>query len=168
MASAIRILSPDDAPAYLALRLRALREHPEAFATSESEESRRSAAELARRLQPGPEQVTVGAFENEHLLGFAALVRGNRARQRHRARLAGMYVAPESRGRGQGRALVERVLVLARQWRVSDVALAVTVGNGAARALYASIGFVSYGVESRGLRVDTRYYDVELMNLRIS
>lgn len=163
----IRTLSPDDAPALRELRLRALREHPDAFATSFEEERERSLEDAARRLVPGPEQVTLGAFEGDRLVGIAALVRPGRAKQRHRATLAGMYVTPDARERGLGRALLGRALDAAREWGVSDVALAVTVGNHAARRLYAAAGFVAYGVEPRALRVDGRFHDVELMNLRL-
>jgi L-amino acid N-acyltransferase YncA len=76
-------------------------------------------------------------------------------------------VAPEARGAGAGRALLEACLPAAADWQVTDVALAVTVGNDAARHLYASAGFVSYGVEPRSLRVEDRFHDVEWMNLRL-
>ena len=50
----IRPLTPADAGVARALRLRALREHPEAFATSYEEEGDRDPAETARRLEAGP------------------------------------------------------------------------------------------------------------------
>ena len=163
----IRALNPEDLPALRDLRLRALREHPEAFATSEAEERERSPEELARRLAPALHQVTLGAFDRDRLVGFVALTRSTRIRQHHRATLTAMYVAPEARGAKLGRALLEQALAIAREWGVMDVALAVTVGNREARALYAAAGFLSYGVEPRGLNVEGRLYDVELMNLQL-
>lgn len=164
----MRVLAPEDAPAWSALRLRALREHPEAFATSYEEELRRSGEEVRARLAPGPERFTLGAFVEGRLAGGATLVRHAQPRQRHRATLAWMYVAPEARGRGLARLLLERALQAARRWEgVTDVALAVTVGNGAARALYASAGFAPYGVEPRSLCVDGRFHDTEWMGLRL-
>lgn len=167
MAAQIRTLTPEDASGYLELRLRALEEHPEAFATSYEEERERSLAEVASRLAPGPQQVTLGAFDQDRLVGIATLVRPAKAKLRHRATLAAMYVVPEARERSLGRALLERVLTLAAEWGVSDVALAVTVGNHAARNLYASAGFISYGIEPRSLYVQGRFYDVEWMNLQL-
>lgn len=167
MAAQIRRLHPEDAASYRELRLRALREHPEAFATSYEEEQERSVAETAGRLAPGAEQVTLGAFEQERLVGIATLIRPAKAKLRHRATLAAMYVVPEARERRLGRALLQQVLAVAEEWGVSDVALAVTVGNDAARRLYAGAGFVSYGVEPRSLRVEGRFYDVEWMSLRL-
>jgi GNAT superfamily N-acetyltransferase len=163
----IETLTPADAVAFRDLRLRALREHPEAFATSEQEELRLGQAAVAGRLQSGDDQVTFGAFVGERLVGVAALVRPTRAKLRHRATLAGMYVVPEMRGRGCGRALLERAIDAAVAWGASDIALAVTVGNDAARALYARAGFISYAIEPRALLLEERFYDVEHMTLQL-
>jgi ribosomal protein S18 acetylase RimI-like enzyme len=165
MAAQIRTLNSEDAIQYRELRLRALREHPEAFATSYEEECERSLVEVTGRLAPGPEQITLGAFDDERLLGIATLIRPARAKMRHRATIAAMYVAPEARDRKLGRALLQRALAAAVEWGVSDIDLSVTVGNHAARKLYASAGFVSYGVQPRSLYVQGRFYDVEWMNL---
>ncbi len=167
MAAQIRTLNPEDAAEYREVRLRALRDHPEAFATSYEEERQRSLEEVTARLVPGPEQVTLGAFDGDRLLGIATLIRPAKAKLRHRATLAAMYVIPEAREQKLGRALLERVFAIADEWDVSDVALAVTVGNHAARNLYASAGFVPYGVEPRSLYVQGRFYDVEWMNLQL-
>ena len=163
----IRALTSEDLPAYRELRLRALRDHPEAFATSVQEELQRPAAETVLKLTPGPEQLTLGALDGGRLVGIATLVRPPRAKMRHRATLAAMYVAPEARGRKVGRALLERAMEAAREWGVTDLALSVTVGNEAARSLYAAAGFATYGVEPRCFRVEGRFYDVEWMNLQL-
>jgi len=57
-----------------------------------------------------------------------------------------MYVRPDARGTGIGRRLVEAVLDLARQ-RVELIQLAVVQDNEQARRLYASLGFLEYGLE---------------------
>ena len=53
----------------------------------------------------------------------------------------------------------------ARDARLSVVYLTVTLGNDAARRLYAELGFRTYGIERRGLRVDGVFHDEELMTL---
>jgi GNAT superfamily N-acetyltransferase len=167
MEAKIRRLDAEDAAAYRDLRLRALAEHPEAFATSAEEERARPLAEVVQRLEAGPEQVTLGAFDRELLVGMATLTRPARSKLRHRATLAAMYVVPEARGHGLARALLDAVLEIVGEWGVSDVALGVTVGNDAARKLYTSAGFVPYGIEPRTLLVEGRFHDVEWMNLRL-
>lgn len=164
MAVQIRVLQTDDAAAYRELRLRALREHPEAFATSHQEESERSVAEAATRLVPDEEHVTVGACEADRLVGIATLIRPVKTKLRHRATIAAMYVVPDARSSGVGRALLEATLEQGGSWSVSEVSLAVTAGNCAARRIYARAGFESYGVEPRSIHINGCFYDVEWMN----
>lgn len=164
----IRTLNDNDASIYREMRLRALREHPEAYATSFEEEQTRSIADLAQRLAPGPEHFTLGAFDEDKLVGIVTLIRPvAKPKLRHRATISAMYVAPEARKQQLARKLLNEALKVADEWGVSDVALAVAVGNHAARNLYASVGFVSYGIEPRCLCIDGRFYDAEWMNLQI-
>jgi ribosomal protein S18 acetylase RimI-like enzyme len=73
-----------------------------------------------------------------------------------------MYVRPDARKTGIGRRLVEAIVDLARQ-RVELVQLTVVRDNEQARRLYASLGFLEYGVEKNALKQDGRYYDEVLM-----
>jgi len=73
-----------------------------------------------------------------------------------------MYVRPGARRIGVGRRLVETVLDLARQ-RVELIQLTVVQDNEQARRLYASLGFLDYGLEKNGFKQDGRYYDEVLM-----
>jgi RimJ/RimL family protein N-acetyltransferase len=75
-----------------------------------------------------------------------------------------MYVRPNSRNAGVGRQLVEAVIDQARD-QVEVIQLSVVSGNEGARRLYASLGFVEYGVEKNSLKQDGRYYDEILMAL---
>jgi ribosomal protein S18 acetylase RimI-like enzyme len=87
-------------------------------------------------------------------------------KRRHKALVWGMYVAPEARGRGIGRALLAGVIAQARAWPgVEQLQLGVMTENAAARALYRSVGFEVFGVERRSLRVGTRDLDEEHMVL---
>ena len=70
------------------------------------------------------------------------------------------------RGQGLGRDLVLRVIEHARS-RVLQLHATVATTNHAARELYHQLGFQTYGFEPRGLRVADRYFDQELMVLRL-
>ncbi len=137
-----RLLTEDDAPAYQALRLRALREHPDAFGQSFEEEQTQSLEQVARQLCGGlPHSFTLGALVAEQLVGIVTLSRFARRKTRHKAMLGGMYVAPEARGQGVGRALVATVIARAQAMDgLEDLTLAVTVGNPAARAFTSARG----------------------------
>jgi len=58
--------------------------------------------------------------------------------------------------------LVEAVLDLARQ-RIELIQLNVVQDNEQARRLYASQGFLDYGLEKNALKQNGRYYDEVLM-----
>ncbi len=161
----VRLLTADDAPAFQALRLRALREHPEAFASTFEEEQQEPLAQVARQLRDGPPlNFALGALAAETLVGLTHLARYPGAKLRHKARIGGMYVAPEVRGQGVGAALLDAAIAQAEALGgIEALTLAVTVGNTAARALYRAAGFVPFGVEPEFIRVDDHYYDIEWM-----
>ena len=67
----IRSLTATDAARYQPLRLRGLREHPEAFASAFEEEQQLSLETVANRLQPSSaERYILGAFEGEEISGL--------------------------------------------------------------------------------------------------
>ena len=161
----VRLLTADDAPAFQALRLRALREHPDAFAASVEDAQQEPLDQVARQLREGPPiKFALGAFAADTLVGLTHLARHTGAKLRHRARIGGMYVAPEVRGQGVGAALLDAAIAQAEALGgIEAMTLAVTVGNTAARGLYRAAGFVPFGVEPRFIRVDDHYYDIEWM-----
>jgi ribosomal protein S18 acetylase RimI-like enzyme len=128
----------------------------------------RIAAQLARGT--GREDVMFGAFNDRGaLVGLAGLGRQTGLKTRHRAHIWGMYVAPEARGRGVGRALMDALIAHARTLDgLERLTLGVESGNAAARALYLSLGFVTYGIEPQAYALDGQYWDSELMSLRLA
>ena len=90
----IRSLTATDTALYQPLRLRALREHPEAFASAFEEEQQLSLETVAKRLQQSSaERYVLGAFEREELNGLLHLRRWEGLKIQHRASIGGMYVA---------------------------------------------------------------------------
>ena len=168
----IRILDAADAGAFQTLRLRGLRESPAAFGSTFEEEVGRSIEQVAERLteiQSVPRRATFGAFdENGSLLGVAACVQQGGIKLRHKASVFAMYVAPEARGRGVGRALVARLIEHARAWEgVDRLTLTVTDTQVAARRLYLAAGFQLFGSEPDGLRQDGNPTTMEYMTLSL-
>ncbi|HSH78660.1 MAG TPA: GNAT family N-acetyltransferase [Herpetosiphonaceae bacterium] len=155
------MLNETDAAAFRTLRLRALQDHPEAYAVSFEEEQAQPPAAAAERLRgTSEEEFIAGAFVETQLVGMAGFRRFKSPKLRHKAHVWGMYVAPEARGRPAGRALLDEVIQRARALPgLEDVALAVTVGNDPARHLYLAAGFVPYCVEPRFLKIGDRYWD---------
>jgi ribosomal protein S18 acetylase RimI-like enzyme len=160
----IRRLTPADAGAYRDLRLRGLREHPDAFRSSYEEEQGKSADWSARRLG-GREGFFLGAFNDAGaLIGAVGLQLEQRYKLRHQGQVIGMYVASEYVRRGVGRALIEALIMQAHTIdHLESLMLTVTSTNAHAVRLYRSTGFVECGREPRALKIDGRYFDKTLM-----
>jgi RimJ/RimL family protein N-acetyltransferase len=165
----IRPLEPSDASAFRALRIRALIEHPEAFGrTPEEVDSREVWTERLRVDAASDLDCLLGAFEGDRLVAVAGCHRERTVKQRHIVHIWGVYVAPEHRRTGLGRRIFAAAVDRARTWpRVEQIWLDVTTVNTSARALYASFGFKSVAIKPRSLKVGDRYYDEELMALRL-
>ena len=155
----IRRLTPQDAALFRDLRLEALECSPEGFASTLEAERTRPVEGFAERLASSAVFV---AFDGKTPLGMAGFRAHGGAKMAHKGMLWGMYVRPEARGRAVGRRLVEALLAYAAA-EVEIVQLAVTTDNAPARRLYASLGFVEYGVERRSLKHAGRYWDDVLM-----
>jgi ribosomal protein S18 acetylase RimI-like enzyme len=161
----IRRLVPADAPAYREIRLRGLREHPEAFTSSFEEDVVKPIATTEARLAADGDTAMWGAFVDAVLAGGIGLIRERRLKNRHKADIVAMYVLPEYARRGIGRALVEHAMSYARDAGIEQLTLTVTQGNAAARELYVAAGFVTFGVEPRAIKVMDQYFAKEHMIL---
>jgi RimJ/RimL family protein N-acetyltransferase len=160
----IRRLAPSEAAAYRGIRLDALRCSPEAFGSTFEAESARPIERFAERLS----NCTVfGAFRGDEIVGMAGFMGREGAKDAHKGMLWGMYVRADSRNAGVGRRLAETVIQFARE-RVELLQLAVVRDNEPARRLYASLGFVEYGIERKALKQGGRYYDEILMAKELS
>ena len=163
----IRTLEERDAAAFREVRLRALREEPEAYGSSYAEQVDRPLSYFEERVRPTDLRVTFGAFDGDTLLGTVTLTQESGAKDQHKGVITAMYVTPEARGRGLGRALLLAAIERARATPgVEQAHLGVVTTNTAARALYASVGFEAYGTEPHALKLgDGDYLDEELMVL---
>ncbi len=165
----IRTLEPSDVELFYSFRLRGLRENPEAFGSTFAEESVMPAEVRRSRFYCTDENFVLGAFrEDGRLIGVAGFYRETHLKLRHKGFVWGMYVAPESRGGGVGRALltslIERVKSLPG---LEQLGLDVVTVNEAARGLYLSQGFQIYALEREAMKQDDEYFDVEHMVLRL-
>ena len=164
----IRRLTPDDAPAYRELRLRALREHPQAFTSDWEEASTRPPAESRQRL--ASVSVTFwGAFdEGGALAGMVGLECASRAKERHKGTVVAMYVSREAAGRGLGRELLQALMVHAAAIGLTDLVLTVTEGNSSAIRLYREAGFAAFGTEPRAIVVEGQPHAKVHMHLNLT
>ncbi len=159
----VRRLVASDAQAYRTLRIEGLTLSPSSFGSSLAEEAEMPASAWAERLD---RSFVFGLSEAGALVGIAGFYCEAMRNTRHRGHLVGVYLTPSARGRGGSDLLIAAVIAEARN-HVLQLHLVVTQSNRAARRLYERQGFVIYGEDPRGLKVDGVFYDDYLMVLRL-
>lgn len=162
----IRALTASDTEGFLRLKQMGLSTDPLSFVASLEEdppdypqrvEARLSAASVATG------DAVIGAFAPE-LVGIVSVTREWHSKRWHKADLHGMYVQPEFRSSGIGRALLMEVLQLAAKMPgLETIQLIVATHNREAAALYRRFGFVDAWTELRALKVGDQYVDAHHM-----
>ena len=132
-------LQPAVWAAYRQIRLVALADAPRAFGSTVADEEAMTPADWRTRLT---QRSTFAASASHGLVGTAA---GIPCDVEGHAELVGMWVHPGWRRRGIGGLLVGAVIDWATAAPFRAIDLWVTVGNDAAEALYARLGFVRTG-----------------------
>jgi ribosomal protein S18 acetylase RimI-like enzyme len=97
--------------------------------------------DLSRTIRDG---AALLAEDDERALGFVFCVLGDRGRKT--AHVTDLYVRPEARGRGIGKALLGALVEPARKSGLEHVSLEVLLRNADARRLYERLGFAAVDV----------------------
>lgn len=160
-----------DSSSFRALRLEALKNHPEAFAAAYESEAAEPDEYWVRRL-PREEADSTGALyfaeSAEALVGMAGIWRRDGRKVHHSGIVWGVYVRPEWRGLRIGEKLVTACVGWARRHRLRMVRLATMAANQSAVRCYERCGFAPYGLEPEAIYYGGVAYDDLLMALRIS
>ena len=142
----VRRFSPAEWRLYRDLRLRALAESADAFGSTLAHESVRPDDEWASRLAKGVSS-TRDLPVVAHVDGTAAGLAWGRINDADAdvAHVYQVWVAPEYRGFGAGRALLDAVVDWAKSSGTRTIGLSVTCGDSPALRLYHRAGFVAVG-----------------------
>jgi ribosomal protein S18 acetylase RimI-like enzyme len=163
----IRKLKSSDAEDYVRLRLEALRENPEAFATTYDETvsiGHEALVQKTAKQLSSQEAFTIGAFVEDRLVGAVTLMREPKTKQRHKGSVFAMYVTPSERGKGIGKRLLQELIERAKRLNgLEQLQLTVVANNEAAVQLYSSLGFEVYGTERNAMKSGGQYWDEWLM-----
>ncbi len=148
----IRQLGKEDWQVYREIRLHSLKQDPDSFCSTYESESKLTDEHWMERLCLDTRtfaSLPLIAQRQDEYLGLACgVVHGAKD---DAAQLYQMWVAPDSRGSGIGRRLVEEIVSWAKDLGVSTLNLGVTSSNTAAVRLYESVGFIPVG-ELQALR----------------
>lgn len=129
------------------IRLRALATDPYAYGSTYAAEIQRPASwweGWAQRSEDGVQRTFIAVDAADRWVGLALVREDDEAPGD--AVVNSMWVAPEARGLGVGRALCSACAEWARSRGFPVVRLTAKVGNAAAIGLYESLGFVRVGV----------------------
>jgi RimJ/RimL family protein N-acetyltransferase len=163
----LRRLTIADLDSYFENRLRALQDSPSAFLTTYAEEVARGNSWFSQILSTqGDHRVIFGAVEGGRVVGTLGLSKEERPKLAHKAVIWGMFVDGGKRGAGIGGQLLDMGIHHAREkMGVVGVFLSVESGNCAARSLYESRGFKTWGVEPKAMHLDGAFFDEDHMAL---
>lgn len=141
-----RMLLPDDWETYRELRLAALRESPEAFGSTLVAEQPRVPEQWRDRLAAA--QVSDGALALVALAGKCAVGLVWAKADTTDAEVINvfqMWVAPEHRNHGIGKALLGQIIDWAKSNNAKALQLGAVCGDTPAIRLYSSVGFLPTG-----------------------
>jgi GNAT superfamily N-acetyltransferase len=133
----VRLLDEEDWSVYRDVRLRALRESPEAFVASAEEEEAWPEEDWRARMRRSRRLL---AERDGRVVGVASLGK-HRTGEEGVGELFGLWVEPDQRGTGVARRLLEAAAQQARQDGLTHLVYWVGTDNGRAVAFASSFGF---------------------------
>jgi len=156
-----------DAATFWRLRLQAIQSEPAGFAESAAEHEALGVAGTEARIEAGNgENFIMGAFDAGQLIGTAGFYREQKEKRRQIGWIWGVFVHPDHRQKGIGRALISSVVEQARQINgLVAIHLTAAITQAAARKMYVNMGFRLVGTVPGALYVDGKYFDEEMMAL---
>lgn len=145
----VALLAAANATQYRSLMLEAYELAADAFtSTREERQAEPESFWLERIADPAGLSAAFGAFQSGKLLGTVALEFSSKPKTRHKGLVLGMYVSPQARRKGAGRALMQALLEHAQgKPGLLTLHLTATEGNQPAIDLYRSFGFEIFGTE---------------------
>lgn len=156
----VRALVPDELDAWWDLRLRSLRDHPDAFGGDYESAIQRGPDYLRGGLVDGAVERLFAAFAPDGSLVAQLRTVAETGKRGHIAMIISVATDPRHRGLGLQKALIRLAVEHCRSFpEVRQVHISVNAENAAALRVYQGAGFVAWGREPRALRSELGFHD---------
>lgn len=156
----VRPITPHELDAWWKLRVKGLRDHPDAFGADYEAALQRGPSQFAPSTVEGSADRLFGAFTLAGELVAQAAVSVGTGKRSHIASIDSVHTEVTWRGRGLSRSLIAAAVDHCRTLpQIRQVALSVNAANQPAIAVYTSSGFVTWGTEPRALATADGYHD---------
>jgi ribosomal protein S18 acetylase RimI-like enzyme len=110
----------------------------------------------------------LGYFQNEELIGVVGSKREKKHSIEHKGTVWGLVVLPQFRNQGIGKALLKELIVKASlNNNLKYIRAVVTISPLNADQVFKSCGFISYGIEQRGIKEGHNFFNQSFMMLNI-
>lgn len=157
---AVRAITPDELDAWWDLRLRSLRDHPDAFGGDYASALGRGPDYLRGGLVDGAVERLFAAFTPDGVLVAQLRTVAGTGKRSHIAMIISVATDKDHRGRGLQKALIRLAVDHCRSFpEIRQVHISVNAENASALAVYEGAGFVAWGREPRALRTENGFHD---------
>jgi ribosomal protein S18 acetylase RimI-like enzyme len=165
----LRSIGTKDASEFWALRFEMLELEPFAYSADLEEFADTNTADQARKLESLDEgEFVLGAWMDGELVGCAILRYEAGRKFSHIANVFSVYVKAHARGQGIARAMMLEVIARARLLpRIKKLNISVMSTQTAARQMYESLGFQTWGTEPRAMMIEAVFADETHMVLNL-
>jgi GNAT superfamily N-acetyltransferase len=156
----IRAIGPDGLDAWWDLRLRSLRDHPDAFGADYASAIERGPDYLRGGLVDGAVERLFAAFSPDGSLVAQLRTVADTGKRSHIAMIISVATDPRHCGLSLQKALIRLAIDHCRSFsEIRQVHISVNAGNAPALAVYEGAGFVAWGREPRALRTESGFHD---------
>jgi RimJ/RimL family protein N-acetyltransferase len=164
----VRAIGPEELDAWWDLRLRGLRDHPDAFGADYKASKVRGPEHLRPSTRKGGGSRLFAAFTDTGQLVAQAAVARQDGKRSHIAMIYSVHTDAGYRGLGLSKALIARAVEYCRALPgVRQVGISVNSRNLPAIAVYKGAGFVAWGTEPRALATGDGFHDEIHMTLML-
>lgn len=160
-----RKLTSQESGLYRTIRLECLKNAPEYFGSTYDEQIALPKLAFESYIEAQtPDKFTVGAFDEDKLIGICSVSLETRKKTKHIGEIIQMYVKPEYKGNKIGLHLLQTAMQAAfANPDIEQLLLSVVTTNEPANRVYDEAGFKEYGRLKNNFKADGSYMDQRLM-----